>query len=464
MECKKENPQERMAESEQLAAKEKSIVWPPVVIIENTRLAMDQTTRKYTGLDNDEVRAFLKGVNDVNYSRVMALYDMRGHKGKTLVTFPADDLGYINAQTLSDCLQRIGRGREHWMRVKPQNSYSNVGWNAHGLVTKEGKRILYGYLARPEDMELVDPYRKHVKRWSIESLEEKVHRPAKQRNQDAEATKARRQELEDFAQEATVHLENEKTGVDNLREAINKINQEIQAERDREAAAEAQHRQELALRRKAFDEALQEKKFRYQQFEGEIRARLAEKKASLVSETVKLTQEAQELQNAIEVRKKNHEIRRRKALEEMKHDYELQVMMEARLADLKKKTHERALELQKKHQEQTMKLKECNQKEREDLLQQHLAVRTELESKANVAKEATNRLKAETDSTINKECVVCFFEFGPDNLRAFFAACGHANVCILCAQDLWQRKNKTCPTCKTVQKKKPAEFPVNIYL
>ncbi|KAJ7525548.1 hypothetical protein O6H91_17G056100 [Diphasiastrum complanatum] len=157
-------------------------------------------------------------------------------------------------------------------------------------------------------------------------------------------------------------------------------------------------------------------------------------------------------------------MRQKEALEEMASDCDLQALMEARLADLKGRMHEMTLELQRKHQEEKMKLKERIQKEREEFLQEHLTVRTELENKAKAAKEETNRLKTETDSNINKECVVCYFKFGADKLRAYFEACGHANVCIQCADEMWQFKNKACPTCKAAQKRRPTKFPVNIYL
>ncbi|KAJ7548047.1 hypothetical protein O6H91_08G115200 [Diphasiastrum complanatum] len=453
-----------METSKEESAEDSCIVWPPVVIIENTRLAKDPKTRKFTGLDNEEVRTFLKGVSSVEYSRVMAVYDFRGHKGKTLVTFPGNDLGYINAQTLNDCLQRIGRGREQWIKVMPVDSSNFEGWDTEDLLTEDGKRILYGYLARPKDMEHVDPHKKHVKKWSVENLEEKVHRPARQRNQDAEKAEARRKELEQVVEEAANHLQNEKTGVDMLKEALNKINKEIEEGREREEAAEARHRQELSLRRKAFEEDLQKRKLQYQEMELEIRTQVSYKKASLLRNTMKWDQEAQELQHAIEEKKRKHEMRQKEALEEMTHDCDLQALMEARLADLKSRMHEMTLKLQRKHQDEKMKLKKRIQNEREEFLQEHLTVRTELENNAKAAKEETNRLKTETDSTKNKECVVCYFEFGADKLRAYFEACGHANVCIHCADEMWQFKNKACPTCKAAQKKKPTKFPVNIYL
>ncbi|KAJ7525549.1 hypothetical protein O6H91_17G056100 [Diphasiastrum complanatum] len=350
------------------------------------------------------------------------------------------------------------------MKVMPMDSSNFEGWDTEELRTQDGKRILYGYIARPNDMEQLDPHKKHLKKWSVENLEEKVHRPARKRNQDAEETEARRKVLEQVVEEAANHLQNEKTGVDMLKEALNKINKEIEEGSQREEAAEARHRQELSLSRKAFEEDLQKRKIQYQQMELEIRAQLSFKKASLLRNTMKWNQEAQELQHAIEEKKRKHEMRQKEALEEMASDCDLQALMEARLADLKGRMHEMTLELQRKHQEEKMKLKERIQKEREEFLQEHLTVRTELENKAKAAKEETNRLKTETDSNINKECVVCYFKFGADKLRAYFEACGHANVCIQCADEMWQFKNKACPTCKAAQKRRPTKFPVNIYL
>ncbi|KAJ7547323.1 hypothetical protein O6H91_08G080300 [Diphasiastrum complanatum] len=169
------------------------IVWPPVVIIENTRqlkkspkcsaLKNKEVGSNFSGLKCKEIRAFLKRVCSVEYSSVIPLYDIRGPKGKTLVTFPGNDLGYANARTLSDCFQRMGRGREQWMKVMPKDFSTFEGWNTKNLVAKYGSRILYGYIARPKDMEQLDPHKKTLKNWSAGNPEEKVHRPVRQRNQ-----------------------------------------------------------------------------------------------------------------------------------------------------------------------------------------------------------------------------------------------------------------------------------------
>ncbi|BBN17403.1 hypothetical protein MPTK1_7g14250 [Marchantia polymorpha subsp. ruderalis] len=166
------------------AADDKSIVWPPVVIIENTRLGWDDERKQWKGLGHDDIRKSLKNVENLEYAKVKCLFDMNGQKSSALVIFPNTFEGYFEAEALNDQLERSGKGRDQWMRVRPQDLYPRTmrGWNTPDLVSPDGKRILYGYLAMPEDIQRADPHKSSLK-WFVESFNEKVRKPAQQRHQ-----------------------------------------------------------------------------------------------------------------------------------------------------------------------------------------------------------------------------------------------------------------------------------------
>jgi hypothetical protein len=163
---------------------DKPIVWPPVVIIENTRLSWDEEKKKWKGLSADDIRKSLRNAENWEYAKAKCLFDIHGQKSSALVVFPPTFEGYFEAETLHEQLQRSGKGRDQWMKVRPQdlNPRSPRSFNTPDLVSQDGKRILYGFLAQPEDIQRADPQKGGVK-WSLESFNEKVRKPAQQRHQ-----------------------------------------------------------------------------------------------------------------------------------------------------------------------------------------------------------------------------------------------------------------------------------------
>ena len=147
------------------------IVWPPVVIIENTITGYDPVKKTQICLENGEVRQFLKNMKELEFDKVVALYGRNGPRGKTLVAFPTSPAGYTDAKTLCQCLDEHQRGRVHWEKIR------HGPRDGHGMATPDGKRILYGYLATYRDMEQLDYNHKVIKKWSVESYYEKIVLP-----------------------------------------------------------------------------------------------------------------------------------------------------------------------------------------------------------------------------------------------------------------------------------------------
>ncbi|CAM6120270.1 unnamed protein product [Calypogeia fissa] len=174
----------KRVQNDQSGIDDKSVVWPPVVIIENTRLSWDEERKKWKGLAASDIQKSLKNVENWEYAKVKPLFDIHGQKSSALVIFPGTFEGYFEAEALNDQLERSGKGKDQWMKVRPQdmNPRSPRGFNTPDLVSQDGKRILYGYLAQPEDIQRVDPQKNGYK-WFIESFNEKVRKPAQQRHQ-----------------------------------------------------------------------------------------------------------------------------------------------------------------------------------------------------------------------------------------------------------------------------------------
>ena len=147
------------------------IVWPPVVIIENTITGYDPVKKTQICLENSEVRQFLKNMKELEFDKVVALYGRNGPRGKTLVAFPTSPAGYTDAKTLCQCLDEHQRGRVHWEKIR------HGPRDGHGMATPDGKRILYGYLATYRDMDQLDYNHKVIKKWSVESYYEKIVLP-----------------------------------------------------------------------------------------------------------------------------------------------------------------------------------------------------------------------------------------------------------------------------------------------
>ncbi|MBA0835556.1 hypothetical protein Goarm_007830, partial [Gossypium armourianum] len=101
--------------------KDHEIVWPPMVIIMNTRLQQD---------DNDKARHS---------------YGPLGHRGMSLLIFESTARGYLEAERLHKHFAEQGTEREAW-------EHRQV------LFYPGGTRQLYGYMANKEDLDIFNQH------------------------------------------------------------------------------------------------------------------------------------------------------------------------------------------------------------------------------------------------------------------------------------------------------------------
>lgn len=148
---------------------DKEIVWPPMVIIMNTRLEKGDND-KWIGMGNQELLEYFQ-----DYSAVKARhsYGPQGHRGMSLLIFEPSAVGYVEAERLSKHFEDTGRDRLAWDR-------NRVPFYAGG------KRQLYGYMAEKRDLEYFNQHcqGKSKLKYEMRSYQEMVVKQMKQMSEE----------------------------------------------------------------------------------------------------------------------------------------------------------------------------------------------------------------------------------------------------------------------------------------
>ncbi|XP_073013393.1 protein SUPPRESSOR OF GENE SILENCING 3 homolog [Typha latifolia] len=145
------------------------IVWPPMVVIMNTLLEQDEND-KWIGMGNQEL---LEYFNTYNAVKARHSYGPHGHRGMSVLIFESTAMGYLEAERLDKHFTDQGTDKDAWERRKV-------------LFLPGGKRQLYGYLARKEDMETFNQHSQGKSRlkYDMRSYQEMVVNPMKQMSED----------------------------------------------------------------------------------------------------------------------------------------------------------------------------------------------------------------------------------------------------------------------------------------
>uniref|UniRef100_A0A803KNL0 Uncharacterized protein n=1 Tax=Chenopodium quinoa TaxID=63459 RepID=A0A803KNL0_CHEQI len=117
--------------------KDHDIVWPPMVMIMNTLLDTDDND-KWIGMGNQELIDYFKGYAAV---RAKHSYGPKGHRGISVLIFESSAMGFVEAERLHKHFQQQGTGRSAWDNSRKALFYAG------------GKRQLYGFFARKDDLE-----------------------------------------------------------------------------------------------------------------------------------------------------------------------------------------------------------------------------------------------------------------------------------------------------------------------
>ncbi|ERN18678.1 protein SUPPRESSOR OF GENE SILENCING 3 homolog [Amborella trichopoda] len=183
------------------ADNDREIVWPPMVIIQNTRFDHDDQGQ-WLGMRNEDLMEYFSGYKAM---KARNAYGPSGHRGIGLLIFESSAMGYLEAERLHKHFLKEGRGKDEWE-------------NHRGWKHSAGKRILYGYMATKEEMEIFNRHSKGKQKvkYDIESYHMMVVEPLKKMDED-------NQELLSLHRKVSKEIEHSKT----LEETCNVIGQNL---------------------------------------------------------------------------------------------------------------------------------------------------------------------------------------------------------------------------------------------
>ncbi|GAB2287188.1 Protein SUPPRESSOR OF GENE SILENCING [Dionaea muscipula] len=178
------------------------IVWPPMVIVMNTRLDKDETNERWIGMGNQELLDYF---SSYRAEKARHSYGPQGHRGMSVLIFESSAVGYLEAERLHKHFLGQGTGRDAWNNPRRQ------------LFFTAGKRQLYGFLALKEDIEIFNQHcqgKTRVK-FDMRSYNEMVVSQMKQMSEENQQlnwykNKVNRVQRETKAVEESLHLLSQK--------------------------------------------------------------------------------------------------------------------------------------------------------------------------------------------------------------------------------------------------------------
>ncbi|KAK4567256.1 hypothetical protein RGQ29_003172 [Quercus rubra] len=145
------------------------IVWPPMVVIMNTKLEQDEKD-KWVGMGNQELLDYFSSYDAV---KARHAYGPQGHRGMSLLIFEASARGYLEAERLHKHFAGQGTDRNAWERNRVRFSAG-------------GNRQLYGYMAMKEDLDIFNEHTKEKSKlkYEMRSYQEMVVKQIRQMSED----------------------------------------------------------------------------------------------------------------------------------------------------------------------------------------------------------------------------------------------------------------------------------------
>ncbi|TKY60503.1 Zinc finger-XS domainprobable mediator of RNA polymerase II transcription [Spatholobus suberectus] len=150
--------------------KDHEIVWPPMVVIQNTRFEQDEND-KWIGMGNQELLNYFSAYDA---AKARHSYGPQGHRGMSVLIFEASAIGFLEAERLHKHFAEQGTDRDAWSRRHRE------------LLLPGGRRQLYGYMAIKEDLEFFNRHCQGKSRlkYDMRSYEEMVVDQLRQMSED----------------------------------------------------------------------------------------------------------------------------------------------------------------------------------------------------------------------------------------------------------------------------------------
>ncbi|KAL5709617.1 Protein SUPPRESSOR OF GENESILENCING [Ranunculus cassubicifolius] len=206
---------------------DREIVWPPMVVVTNTLLEMDENDEKWTGMGNPELLEHFGGYKPL---KARQAYGPRGHRGLSILIFESSVMGYLEAERLDKHFSDQGTDRYAW------NNKGRV------LFYPGGKRQLYGYMALKED---IYDFNKHLEgkskvKFEMKSYQQMVVVPLRQMSVDNEQL----QWLKDEVAKEQKHSKALETSFGMVSQKLRKTMEENRIVRERTKMQHEQNREE----------------------------------------------------------------------------------------------------------------------------------------------------------------------------------------------------------------------------
>lgn len=341
------------------------IVWPPMVVVQNTQLELDEN-EKWVGMGNKELLELFK---DYTVMKARHAYGPQGHRGLSLLIFADSPTGYMNADRLVKHFKDSRRGREHWER--PGKIKFHPG----------GERILYGYMAIAEDMEIFNRHSsgKTKLKWEHKRYQEAVVRPMRQMDEDNQQlnwlkVKVQKQKEHSKTLEKTVSVVSRKLELRDkeicvIRERAMEQHEENQKEMDDLEQTYKQTIAQLSKDSAKREEEIQRKQEEFKQEQME-RCQELEIACAKIPENEKLGAEQQQQQEKI----KEAIARQTEVVESSLRDSE---DYESQKRELMKNQHLIKLDFMRKQWEEGLALERMFEKDRMELLEKYRCQREE---------------------------------------------------------------------------------------
>ncbi|PPD89344.1 hypothetical protein GOBAR_DD13708 [Gossypium barbadense] len=214
------------------------IVWPPMVIIMNTKYEQDETG-KWSGMGNQELLNYFS-----SYAAIKARhsYGPQGHRGMSVLIFESSAAGYLEAVRLHKQFKEQGRDRDAW-------DHSQVPF------CPGGKRQLYGYIAIKEDL---DVFNRHSQgnsklKFELRSYQEMVESQIKKINDNSQQLTRLKKKVAQEQQHSQVLAESLGRLSEKLHQTIEPKNRIV---RQRAILQHEQNKEELIAKEQYFKEKI----------------------------------------------------------------------------------------------------------------------------------------------------------------------------------------------------------------
>lgn len=444
-----------------------SIVWPPIVVIETTKSksnwSLNKLKSKEIEVKEKELTTEGMGIKALLSEELQDLHPqdfISCGNNKFVILFEASSVGYMEAKVMNDRLRERKRGREDGLHRMDQR-FSSLS-RAHN----ERTTVLFGYLAEPADLKIIDPNKTIVKDWSEESYQEKVQGANKRMKKENEDKQAKLKAMELEVVSLSEKEQNFRIRKQALCHQIETRQKEIEDQKKRTQEMQEWFNKEERTLLKKFEHDMD----------------IMDKISSAKEEELMRQLERDEKLRENETLSRMGQIeRRRQALQELKESYEKfeeqkaldkeadamakrkNFMAEVRKAEADFNEKIRVVEssLQDQQQGEMIKLVDEIEHEKEAFYKEWLNEQETLKNEAEEVKKQKEQLqKGNEEQSMTPECMVCWDNLTPEN-RALLDPCGHARLCVDCALEVFKVKRE-CPLCRQKIMKKPILCPKSL--